>query len=157
MLYLTLKWIHILSATLLMGTGIGIAFFMLLAHLRKDSVHIAHTARTVVIADSLFTAPAAVVQLLTGLGLLHVMKLPLSTNWVVLGLILYFAVGACWLPVLWLQLKMRNLAMQAVANQQPLPEKYFRYTRYWIALGCPAFLMMLAIFYFMVFKQLAFA
>lgn len=157
MMYLALKWLHILSATLLMGTGIGIAFFMLIAHLRKDPAYIAQTARTVVIADSLFTAPAALVQLISGLALLHVMGLPLTTPWVLYGLLLYFGVGACWLPVLWLQIQMRNLAITAVATQQPLPAKYFRYTCYWIALGCPAFAMMLVIFYYMVFKNLAFA
>ncbi|MFT0212556.1 DUF2269 domain-containing protein [Pseudomonas sp. F1_0610] len=156
MLYLLLKWLHILSATVLMGTGIGIAFFMLIAHLRQDVAHIAQTARTVVIADTVFTAPAAIVQLVTGLGLVHLMGLSLTTGWIFSALWLYFAVGACWLPVLWLQLKMRNLAMQAAEENQPMPNQYYKYTRYWIALGCPAFIMMLIIFYCMVFKELAF-
>jgi uncharacterized membrane protein len=152
MLYLWVKWIHILASTLLFGTGLGIAFFMWMAHLRGDPRAIAATARTVVIADSLFTAPAVVVQFGTGLWLVHLLGLPLTVFWVKTALVLFFVVGACWLPVLWLQIRARNLARQAVEAGQPLPRDYHRAMRWWFWLGWPAFISVLAIFWLMVMK-----
>lgn len=152
MLYLWVKWIHILASTLLFGTGLGIAFFMWMAHLRGDAGTIAATARTVVIADSLFTAPAVVVQFGTGLWLVHILGLPLTVFWVKTALVLFFVVGACWLPVLWLQVRARNLARQAVEANLPLPAAYHRAMRWWFWLGWPAFISVLAIFWLMVMK-----
>jgi len=152
MLYLWVKWIHILASTLLFGTGLGIAFFMWMAHLRGDPRTIAATARTVVIADGLFTAPAVVVQFGTGLWLVHLLGLPLTVFWVKTALVLFFVVGACWLPVLWLQIRARNLARQAVEAGQPLPRDYHRAMRWWFWLGWPAFISVLAIFWLMVMK-----
>ncbi|MDF0606413.1 DUF2269 domain-containing protein [Neisseriaceae bacterium TC5R-5] len=152
MMYLWIKWIHILSSTLLFGTGLGIAFFMWLAHLRGDPRVIAETARTVVIADSCFTAPAVIVQIATGLWLVHLLQLPLSTFWIKTSLILFVVTGLCWLPVLVLQIQARNLARQAVAQEQALPASYQRVMRRWFILGWPAFLSVLAIFWLMVVK-----
>lgn len=152
MLYLWVKWIHILASTLLFGTGLGIAFFMWMAHLRGDARTIAATARCVVIADSLFTAPAVVVQFGTGLWLVHLLGLPLTVFWVKTALVLFFVVGACWLPVLWLQVRARNLARQAVEADVPLPVAYHRTMRWWFWLGWPAFISVLAIFWLMVMK-----
>jgi len=152
MLYLWVKWIHILASTLLFGTGLGIAFFMWMAHLRGDPRTIAATARIVVIADSLFTAPAVVVQFGTGLWLVHLLGLPLTVFWVKTALVLFFVVGACWLPVLWLQIRARNLARQAAEAGLPLPTDYHRAMRWWFWLGWPAFISVLAIFWLMVMK-----
>lgn len=152
MLYLWVKWIHILASTLLFGTGLGIAFFMWMAHLRGDARTIAATARCVVIADGLFTAPAVVVQFGTGLWLVHLLGLPLTVFWVKTALVLFFVVGACWLPVLWLQVRARDLARQAVETDAPLPVAYHRIMRWWFWLGWPAFISVLAIFWLMVMK-----
>ncbi|KRA46367.1 DUF2269 domain-containing protein [Pseudoxanthomonas sp. Root630] len=152
MTYLWVKWVHILASTLLFGTGLGIAFFMWLAHLRGDPRVIASTARTVVIADACFTAPAVVVQLATGWWLTRLLGLPLDIFWVKAALVLFFVIGACWLPVLWLQIRARDLAMQAVASSQPLPPAYYRAMRVWFWLGWPAFLSVIAIFWLMVMK-----
>ncbi|TLX22965.1 DUF2269 family protein [Thermomonas fusca] len=152
--YPTLKWIHILSSTLLMGTGLGIAFFMWMAHLSRDPRTVAATARVVVIADGLFTAPAVVVQFATGLWLTQLLHLPLTTFWVKTALVLFFATGACWLPVVWLQIRARNLARQAAAAQTPLPQAYARVMRWWFWLGWPAFISVIAIFWMMVHKPL---
>jgi uncharacterized membrane protein len=150
--YLWLKWIHILSSTLLLGTGLGIAFFMWVAHLRGDARVIAATARTVVIADTFFTAPAVVIQLGTGLWLAHLMGLPLSHSWLLWALILFAVVGACWLPVLWLQIRARDLAQAAVDRNEPLPAAYYRAMRWWYRLGWPAFIALIGIFWLMVMK-----
>lgn len=152
MIYLWVKWVHILASTLLFGTGLGIAFFMWMAHLRGDARVIAETARVVVIADSVFTAPAVLVQFATGLWLVHMLGLPLSQFWVRTALLLFFVIGACWLPVLWLQLRARDLARQAAAAGAPLPASYHRVMRWWFWLGWPAFLSVLAIFWLMVMK-----
>lgn len=150
--YFWVKWIHILSSTLLFGTGLGIAFFMWLAHLRGDVRVIAATARTVVIADACFTAPAVVVQLGSGLWLMHLMRLPWSLHWIQLALALFVLVGACWLPVLWLQVRARDLAQQAANAGTALPPAYYRAMRWWFWLGWPAFLGVIAIFWLMVMK-----
>ncbi|MGY0618220.1 DUF2269 family protein [Lysobacter sp. A378] len=151
-MYLWMKWVHILSSTLLFGTGFGIAFFMWVAHLRGDARVIAETARTVVIADMCFTAPAVVVQLLSGLWLVDALGLPLSTLWVRAALLLFFVTGACWLPVLWLQKCARDLARQAVEDGVALPATYHRVMRWWFVLGWPAFIAVIAIFWLMVTK-----
>lgn len=151
-MYLWIKWLHILSSTLLMGTGLGIAFFMWVAHLRGDARVIAATARTVVIADALFTAPSVVVQFLSGLWLVDALGLPLSTFWIRTALILFFVIGACWLPVLWLQMRARDLAVQAVADGRALPAAYHRAMRWWFVLGWPAFIAVITIFWLMVMK-----
>jgi len=150
--YLWVKWIHILSSTLLFGTGLGIAFFMWMSHRRGDPRVIAQTAHHVVLADSLFTAPAVIVQFGTGLWLARMMGMPLQVFWLKTALILFFVVGACWLPVVWLQIGARDLARQSVASGQPLPPAYHRIMRWWFWLGWPAFLGVIAIFWLMVVK-----
>ena len=150
--YLWVKWLHILSSTLLLGTGLGIAFFMWMAHRRGDARMIAETARTVVIADACFTAPAVVIQFLSGLWLTHQLGIAFETFWIKYALILFFVIGVCWLPVLRLQLRARNLAHAAVASGLPLPAQYQRVMRWWFWLGWPAFMSVLVIFWLMVMK-----
>jgi len=150
--YLAVKWLHILSSTVLFGTGLGIAFFMWLTHRRGDVRVIAGVARLVVIADALFTAPAVLIQLASGLWLAHRSGLPLQVHWLALALRLFVLVGACWLPVVWMQIRIRDLAIEAVAQSAPLPQRYYGLMRAWFILGWPAFLGVLAIFWLMVAK-----
>lgn len=150
--YLLLKWIHILSATILFGTGIGSAFYMYAANRRKNISDMYFAVRHVVIADWLFTAPAAVIQLLTGVGLVHAAGYLYSDFWIMWGLILYFFAGACWLPVVWMQIKMRDMAKHALETGQPLPERYWKMDRWWIILGSLAFPAIVIVFYLMVTK-----
>jgi uncharacterized membrane protein len=150
--YLWIKWAHIVSSTVLFGTGIGIAFFKWASDRNADARVQAAVLKIVVTADWCFTTPAVVVQLATGLWLAQLAGLPLNSGWVFWALVLYFVAGACWLPVVWLQIKMHALAVEAVRRVTPLPEHYHRYRRYWFALGVPAFTALLAVFYLMVFK-----
>ena len=150
--YLLLKWIHILSSTLLFGTGLGIAFFMWVAHPRGDARVIAATARTVVIADACFTAPAVLVQFVTGLLLSAQLGWPVEAFWWRASLSLFFVVGICWLPVLWLQVRARDLARISAEVGTDLTSTYRRTMRAWFWLGWPAFLSVLAIFWLMVLK-----
>lgn len=150
--YFTLKTLHILSSTVLFGTGIGTAFFMWMAHRRGDVAGIAITARHVVLADWLFTTPAIVAQPLTGFWLLHLMGLPWSTTWIWLSIALYLLAGACWLPVVAIQYRVRSLAEAAHRDGMPLPAAYFRLMRWWFALGWPAFISLVAVFWLMVRK-----
>ena len=150
--FLLLKALHVVGATVLFGTGAGIAFFMLMAHRTRDPRIIAHTAGVVVIADTLFTATAVVFQPITG-GLLAAMAgYPILHGWVLLSLILYVVVGAFWLPVVWMQLRMRDLARQAVAEATPLPPAYHRLWRFWFVSGFPAFAAVAAIIWLMISK-----
>ncbi len=151
-LYLILKAAHIVGATVLLGTGAGIAFFMLMAHRTGDARLIAHTAGVVVIADMIFTATAVAVQPLTGAALARVAGYPLFSGWVGVSLILYVLVGAFWLPVVWMQMRMRDLARAAAAADAPLPLAYYRLWRLWFAFGFPAFAMVIAIIWLMVAK-----
>jgi len=150
--YLIAKWAHIVSSTLLFGTGIGSAFYLLSATLGRDARIVAAVARHVVRADWLFTATTAVFQLLSGLWLAHRLGLPLGSRWIAWSLALYAVAIACWLPVVRLQIRMRDAATRAAAEGRPLPAAYRRDFRRWIALGIPALLCFLAIFYLMAAK-----
>ena len=151
--YLFLKWIHILSATILFGTGIGSAFYLFAANRRKNTTDIYFAIRHVVIADWVFTTPAVIVQLLTGVAMVHVAGYSYSDFWIRWGLILYFFVGACWAPVVWVQIKMRNMVKHAVETGTPLPARYWKMDRWWIILGSLAFPAIVLVFYLMVFKS----
>ena len=152
MSYLLLKYIHVLSSTLLFGTGLGTAFHGFLAFRTRDARVVAAVGRSVVLADWLFTAPAVVVQPVTGVTMALMASVPLLSGWLLLSIALYVLVGACWLPVVWLQIKLRRIAKASLEDGCPLPAQYFRYLRLWFALGWPAFIAVLAIFYLMVFK-----
>lgn len=149
-IYGWLKLLHILGAAVLFGTGAGIAFFMLMAHRSRDVAAIAHTARIVVIADMVFTASAVVAQPITGIALAQVAGHSLTDFWIVASVVLYVFVGCCWLPVLWLQKRMRDLAIAARQAGSPLPPDYERYFRTWFVLGWPAFIGMVGIFFLMI-------
>lgn len=143
------RWLHVIGACVLLGTGAGIAFFMVMAHRTGKAELIAHTASIVVIADTIFTATAAIAQPITGILLAHQTGWPLSTGWIVLSLALYVFVGLFWLPVVWIQIKMRNLARQAAEIDSALPAQYHKLFRIWFAFGFPAFFAVLAIVWLM--------
>lgn len=150
--YFVLKFVHVIGAAVLLGTGSGIAFFMLVAHRSGDVAFIARTASVVVLADYLFTASAVVLQPITGYLLTYVMGIPLSLGWVAASLALYVVAGAFWLPVVWIQSQMRNLARAAAASGAPLPDRYHRLFRIWFAFGFPGFGAVLLIFWLMIAK-----
>jgi uncharacterized membrane protein len=149
-LYFVLKLIHILSAAVLFGTGAGIAFFMLAAHLTRDAGTVAATVRIVVLADFVFTTPAVVVQPLSGIALILVQGHESTAPWLLAVYGLYLLVGACWLPVVIIQMRIRRLAEAAVAAGQALPEAYHRLFRIWFLLGWPAFACVVAIYWLMI-------
>jgi uncharacterized membrane protein len=150
MAYFALKYLHVIGAAVLLGTGAGIAFFMLLAHRTGDAKVIAGVARIVVIADFLFTATAVVAQPITGVALAWLVGYSLWDGWIALSIALYLVTGAFWLPVVWMQMRMRELAAAAVAEGQPLPRAYHRLFWWWFAFGFPAFAAVLAIFWLMI-------
>ena len=147
--YIWLKLIHILSAAILFGTGLGTAFFMWRADRSGDVGVIAATARIVVLADWLFTAPAVVIQPLTGALLVVRVGYGFTDGWLLAAYGLYALVGACWLPVVGLQRRMRNLAVAAHESGVPLPPAYRKTMRWWFRLGWPAFTAVLALFWIM--------
>jgi uncharacterized membrane protein len=150
--YLIIKYIHVMSSTLLFGTGLGSAFYMFFTNLSGDVRAIAVVTRRVVWADWLFTTPTAIIQPATGLYLVHLAGMPLTMKWIAWSLALYVLAGACWLPVVWLQIRMAAMAERAVKEETPLPQLFWRYHRIWTSLGFPAFFAFIVIFYFMVAK-----
>ena len=151
-LILALKLIHVLGAAVLLGTGLGIAFFMWMAHRTRDPATIAATARIVVVADLVFTASVVVVQPVSGVALARLIGFSLSEAWLSTALALYVLAGLCWLPVLAIQRRLRNLAAAAAAAGAPLPPRYFALFRIWFWLGWPAFAAIVAIFALMIWK-----
>lgn len=147
-----LLYLHVIGATVLLGTGAGIAFFMVISNRSRDPALIAHVAGIVVLADTIFTATAAVFQPITGYLLARSYGWPLLEGWVGLSLLLYVVVGAFWLPVVWIQIRLRDLARAARDAGTPLPERYHRLYRIWFACGFPAFFAVLAIVWLMLTK-----
>jgi len=147
-----LRWLHGLGAAVLIGTGAGIAFFMVMAHRTGEARLIAHTARVVVIADFLFTATAVVAQPITGWLLARATGWALDAGWLSASIGLYLGVGALWLPVIWIQIRLRALAERAAQRGEPLPGAYFRLFRIWLACGVPAFAAVLAILWLMLMR-----
>lgn len=152
MTYLTLKYIHLLSMVLLFGTGLGSAFYKWMADRSRNVTHISIVNRHVVLADWLFTTPTIVIQPVTGIWMLYQINIPLTTPWVLSSLVLYAIAGMCWLPVVWLQIRMQKLSEQAVLKNTDLDDEYWRYARIWFYLGIPAFIAMVAIVLLMVMK-----
>ncbi len=150
--YTWIKILHIASSTILFGTGLGTAFQMWMAHLSGDPRSIATVARNVVRADLLFTMPSVVIQPLSGIALVWLAGFDPLASWLVVAYGLYGLAAACWLPVVWLQIRARDMAREAAAADRPLPQAYHRCMRLWFALGWPAFSAVLAIFWLMVAK-----
>ncbi|MFC3679793.1 DUF2269 family protein [Bacterioplanoides pacificum] len=148
--YFLLKTLHILSATVLIGSGAGIAFFMLMAWLSKDPAAIRVTTRHVVLADWIFTAPAVVVQLFSGLLLMQGLGYAFDSQWFIRVISLFILIGCCWLPVVVIQYKLRSIAATL-----PLDERQFSFwMRIWVSLGIPAFISIVMLLYLMVYKPL---
>jgi uncharacterized membrane protein len=154
MTYELVKTLHILSMVLLFGTGLGSAFYKWMADRSGDVAHIAITNRHVVLADWIFTTPTVIFQPISGLWMVWMFQLPLSTPWVAASLSLYCFAGVCWLPVVWLQIRMQKIAAGAAAEKMPLPELYWKMVRWWFWLGVPAFTAMVMVVVLMVYKHL---
>lgn len=156
MLYAWIKILHIISASVLFGTGLGTAFYMFYVNQQKNITLIAKATTAVVIADWFFTATSGIVQLLTGFTLIYLKGYSLLSLWVLGSLLGYVIAGACWLPVVFLQMRCRDLALNASTNKTPLPAEYHHYFRVWWLLGIPAFIALVVVFYLMANKPLFF-
>ena len=155
--YLIVKWLHVLSSTVLFGTGLGSAYYMFFTSrvARRsggDARAVAVVARQVVRADAWFTTTTIVFQPLTGAWLIHLAGFPWTSAWIVGSIALYLLAGACWLPVVWIQLRMRALAEAAAGSGAPLPAAYWRHFRHWTLLGIPAFAALVIVFWLMIAK-----
>lgn len=150
--YLWIKLLHILSATVLFGTGMGTAFFMLKAYLSANDEAMAVTTKSVVLADWIFTLPAVVVQFVTGLWLTQHLNISMDSVWFNTVLGLFVLVGACWVPVVWIQIRIRDLIAADAGS-----DSYRKLMRWWVGLGVPAFTSVLIIFYLMVSKTGAYS
>ena len=151
-LYFAVKYLHVLGAIVILGTGSGIAFFMLMAYRSGDAAFIARTASAVVLADMLFTLSAVIAQPVTGGILMVLSSTGLTERWLAASLALYAVAGLFWVPVVFMQIEMRDLARSAVDKSQPLPPRYFALFRRWFAFGIPGFGSVMMILYLMIAK-----
>ena len=149
-----LRFLHVLGATVLLGTGAGIAFFMVWANRTRNPAIVAHVAGTVVVADTLFTLTAVIAQPITGYFLAAEVGWSLAEEWIALSLLLYVVTGLFWIPVVFIQIRLRNLAREAAEKNLPLPGLYHRLYRIWFVCGFPAFLAVLGILWLMIDRPL---
>jgi uncharacterized membrane protein len=150
--YLPLKWLHIVGATVLFGTGLGTAFHFWHTIRTGNVAAIAASARTTVLADYLFTLPAVLMQPATGVALALVAGYPLASTWIVASVVLYLVSGACWVPVVVIQVRMRNIAAECERAGRALDPGFHRLARAWFALGWPAFFALAIVFWLMIAK-----
>ncbi len=151
-LYTAIKTLHIISSTIVFGTGIGIAFFMFRSWFTNNIQEKLYAARNTVLADYLFTLPAVVIQPISGIALIHMAGFDWMTYWLVATYVIYIIAGLCWLPVVWIQIQLKNMCIEACENGTELPESYNKLFKIWFLLGWPAFLGLVAVFYLMVAK-----
>ena len=152
MSYLIFKFVHIIGAIIIMGTGTGIAFFMVMAHRSKDPTFIAKTASVVVIADKVFTMTAIIIQPISGYLLMREIGASFDDFWVWASIGVFAVAGVFWLPVVWMQIRMRDLAKAAVAHGSALPDQYYTLYRRWFIFGFPGFGTVIAIIWLMISK-----
>lgn len=150
--YLLLKWLHILSATLLFGTGIGSAWYLLLTVMSRNGQAIAVVSRILVVTDWLFTGTTMLIEPASGFYLARLAGYPLHSRWLQWSIGLFLLALLCWLPVVWLQMRLRDLATAAANDNSALPPRFWSCFRCWIGLGVPALFAFLAVFYLMVAK-----
>jgi len=151
-LYFLIKYLHVLGAIVILGTGTGIAFFMLMAHRTDNAEFIARTSSVVVIADAIFTLSAVILQPVTGGLLMMLSATSIAERWILASLALYAIAGLFWVPVVFMQIEMRDLARKAAAQQAALPDRYFVLFRRWFAFGFPGFGATMAILWLMIAK-----
>jgi len=152
--YLTIKTLHILSATILFGTGLGIAFFMVRSYFTDNIQERFYASRNTVLADYLFTLPAVIIQPLTGIWLVTQGGFGAMDLWLSLTYGLYLVAGACWIPVVWIQIQLKKMLAHSVSSGEALPERYHKLFKLWFLLGWPAFTGLIIIFFLMVFKPI---
>ncbi len=151
-LYLTIKTLHILSSTILFGTGIGIAFFMFRSYFTDNIREKMYASKNTVLADYLFTLPAVIIQPLSGAWLVWQSGFDWTDYWLMLTYGIYVFIGLCWLPVVWIQIQLKRILLGSVNNDTPLPPRYNKLFKIWFMLGWPAFIGLVAIFFLMVIK-----
>ena len=150
--YLIVRTLHIISATILFGTGIGIAFFMLNSHFINNLQQKFFAAKTTVTADYIFTAPAVIIQPLTGFWLISNGGYDPMDLWLKLTYAIYIVAGLCWLPVVWIQIQLKKMIATCLETGEELPPRYDKLFRIWITLGIPAFIGLVAVFFLMVMR-----
>lgn len=150
--YLIIKTAHIISSTIIFGTGIGIAFFMFRSHFTNNMHEKYYAVRTTVLADTFFTLPAVIVQPVTGLWLISLGGFNGLDRWLVATYLIYMMAALCWLPVVWIQIQIKKILAKCIENKLELPERYYRLFKIWFLLGWPAFIGLVVVFFLMVLK-----
>lgn len=150
--FLFLKWLHLLAVIVVLGTGLGSAFYLYRAHQSKELRAIRFATRNAVLADWIFTLPGVILLPLSGGWMMALKHYPITEPWLFWGIVLFFMAGIGWLPAAYLQIRMKASAEEAAAEGKDLPQQYWKWTRYWLWLGVIAFPAMIGALYLMVFK-----
>ena len=150
--YEIVKWLHVVSSTILFGLGLGTAYYMLLAWRSRQTIVATAVGRMVVKADWIFTTTSGLVQPLSGIALVLMGGWDPWAGWLVMTYVLYAVAFFCWVPVVMLQIRATRLAKEAAAAGGNLPESYDAAMRVWYRLGWPAFMALLIIFLLMIAK-----
>ena len=151
-LYLIVKTLHIISSTILFGTGIGIAFFMYRSLFTDKLEEKLYAASNTVLADKLFSFPAVIVQPLTGFWLIAESGFSWNEYWLLTTYVIYIIAAACWIPVVWIQIQLKEMLTESINNKNELPARYHKLFKIWLTLGWPAFMGLVFVFYLMVTK-----
>lgn len=152
--YFLVKTAHIISSTILFGTGIGIAFFMFRSHFTANIHEKLYAVKNTVLADYLFTFPAVIIQPVTGIWLMVHLGYDWNSQWLLMSFIIYGIAGLCWLPVVWIQIQLKKILATSIENDTDLPPRYFKLFKVWFVFGWPAFIGLVVIFFLMVVKPL---
>lgn len=150
--YLTIKTIHIICSAILFGTGTGIAFFMYRSHFTEDLGKKFYAIQNTVLADYLFTLPAVIIQPVSGFWLITQGGYDWTQLWLVLTFVIYIITGLCWLPVVWIQIQLKNMLAENIDMGVELHDRFQRLFKIWLSLGFPAFIGLIIVFFLMVFK-----
>jgi len=151
-LYLIIKTLHVISSTILFGTGIGIAFFMLRSHFSDNMHEKLYAARNTVLADYIFIFPAVIALPLTGFWLIWQGGHDGMDLWLIITYVIYVIAGLCWLPVVWIQIQLKTMLAERVKNGAELPPRYHKLFKIWFLMGWPAFIGLVIVFFLMVMK-----
>jgi uncharacterized membrane protein len=148
-----IKFVHLIAAAAMLGTWLGIAVFMLLAHRSGNTSVVALTSRFAVSTEFIVMVAAVALQPISGFALAWAIGLsPTDEFWIVLSLGFYVLVAAAWLAALRVEIRIRDMARQAALDGVPLPDAYRRLFRFYSALVWPALAVTAVLFALMIWQ-----
>jgi uncharacterized membrane protein len=138
-LILAIKFVHLVGAAAMLGTWLGVAIFMLLAHRSDNPSVVAVTSRFAVTVQLRVMIAAVAIQPISGFALAGAIGVsPVGEFWLVLSLPIYALIVAAWIVALRTEIRIRDLTRQAALDSVPLSEPYRALFRRYSAFTWPA-------------------